>query len=186
MYVKTYKSSGGGLEDEEKDEDRKSKHLGDGDCFCPHVCISWNRSMELGRVHAIEYKVMRLVVGTTGFAKEAWPEKVQKVTLTQQEEDLSVNGKLRTAQQLVSNNRYQAYKERIVSKCTECKDALAENTRNVQGKSIHISKEIVKKLEVCMSILVILVIAISIMIRRLIVQPLLSYNQSIKNGEIFG
>lgn len=124
MYVKTYKSAEGGLEDEEKDQNRKSKHLGNGDCFCPHVCISWNRSMELGRVHAIEYKAMRLVVGTTGFAKEAWPEEVQKVTLTQQ--------------------------------------------------------------EVCMSILVILVIAISIMIRRLIVQPLLSYNQSIKNGEIFG
>ena len=89
-----------------------------------------------------------------------------------------------TANRLIAEG--QAYKERIVSKCTECKDALAENTRNVQGKSIHISKEIVKKLEVCMSILVILVIAISIMIRRLIVQPLLSYNQSIKNGEIFG
>ena len=124
MYVKTYKSAEGGLGDEEKDQNRKSKHLGNGDCFCPHVCISWNSSMELGRVHAIEYKAMRLVVGTTGFAKEAWPEEVQKVTLTQQ--------------------------------------------------------------EVCMSILVILVIAISIMIRRLIVQPLLSYNQSIKNGEIFG
>lgn len=134
---------------------------------------------------AIEYKAMRLVVGTTGLSQEAWPEEVRKITLTQQEEDLSVNGKLRTAQQLVSNNSYQAYKDRIVSKCTECKEALAETTRNVQGKSIHISKEIVKKLEACMSILVILIIAISVMIRKLVVQPLLSYNESIKKGEIF-
>lgn len=143
---------------------------------------AYKRSEELMN---IEYKAMRLVVETTGLSRAAWPQELQDITLTQQEEDLSANGKLRTAQQLVSNNSYQAAKERITNKCAECKSLLADTTRNVQGKSIHISKSIVKKLEGCMAVLVALIVVISIMIRRLVVQPLLSYNRSIKKGEIF-
>ena len=132
-----------------------------------------------------EYKAMRLVVETTGLSKDAWPEEIRNISLTQEEEDLSLNNKLRTAQLMVSNNSYQAAKERIISKCSECKEALAENTRNVQGHSIHISQDIVRKLEGCMAILVVLIVTISVMIRRLIVYPLISYNESIKKGEIF-
>lgn len=36
-----------------------------------------------------------------------------------------------------------------------------------------------------MAILVALIIIISVMIRKLVVYPLLSYNESIKRGEIF-
>ena len=133
----------------------------------------------------VEYKAMRLVLETSGLSRDAWPKEVQEISLTHQENELSTNGKIRTAQQLVSNNSYQAAKNRITEKCTECKDLLADTTRNVQGKSIHISKDIVRKLEGCMAILVALIIIISVMIRRLVVYPLLSYNESIKRGEIF-
>ena len=133
----------------------------------------------------IEYKAMRLVVENTGLSREAWPQEIQDIKLSYPESDLSATGKMRTAQLLVSNNSYQAAKERITNKCQECKSLLADTTRNVQGKSIRISKEIVKKLEGCMAVLVALIVVISVIIRKLIVKPLLSYNQSIKNGEIF-
>lgn len=133
----------------------------------------------------IEYKAMRLVVENTGLSREAWPQEIQDIKLSYTESDLSATGKMRTAQLLVSNNSYQAAKERITNKCQECKSLLADTTRNVQGKSIRISKEIVKKLEGCMAVLVALIVIISVIIRKLIVKPLLSYNQSIKNGEIF-
>lgn len=133
----------------------------------------------------IEYKAMRLVVENTGLSREAWPQEIQDIKLSYPESDLSATGKMCTAQLLVSNNSYQAAKERITNKCQECKSLLADTTRNVQGKSIRISKEIVKKLEGCMAVLVALIVIISVIIRKLIVKPLLSYNQSIKNGEIF-
>lgn len=133
----------------------------------------------------IEYKAMRLVVENTGLSREAWPQEIQDIKLSYPESNLSATGKMRTAQLLVSNNSYQAAKERITNKCQECKSLLADTTRNVQGKSIRISKEIVKKLEGCMAVLVALIVIISVIIRKLIVKPLLSYNQSIKNGEIF-
>lgn len=133
----------------------------------------------------IEYKAMRLVVENTGLSREAWPQEIQDIKLAYPESDLSASGKMRTAQLLVSNNSYQAAKERITNKCQECKLLLADTTRNVQGKSIRISKEIVKKLEGCMAVLVALIVIISVIIRKLIVKPLLSYNESIKNGEIF-
>ena len=132
-----------------------------------------------------EYKAMRLVVENTGLSREAWPQEIQDIKLAYPESDLSASGKMRTAQLLVSNNRYQAAKERITNKCQECKSILADTTRNVQEKSIRISKEIVKKLEGCMAVLVALIVIISVIIRKLIVKPLLSYNESIKNGEIF-
>lgn len=132
-----------------------------------------------------EFKAMRLVVETTRLDRDAWPEEIKDVELTSQEEALSVSGKKRVAQQLVSNNSYQAGKDRLIAKCEECKELLADTTRNVQGRSIHISRDIVKKLELCMTVLVILTISISIMIRKLVVYPLLSYNESIKKGEIF-
>lgn len=173
----------------EKESDKKredsldaiKKEFGETDMY--HAIQSAYESSE--ELMNIEYKAMRLVVATTGLSRDAWPKEIQDITLTQQEEDLSVNGKMRTAQQLVSNNSYEAAKERITNKCAECKSLLADTTRNVQGKSIHISKSIVKKLEGCMSVLVILIVVISIMIRKLVVEPLLSYNRSIKNGEIF-
>lgn len=133
----------------------------------------------------IEYKAMRLMVETTGLSRDAWPQEIQDISLTHEEDELSTTAKMHTAQQLVSNNSYQAAKERISNKCAECKELLADTTRNVQGRSIHISKAIVKKLEGCMSVLVVLIVVISVMIRKLVVKPLLSYNQSIKNGEIF-
>lgn len=133
----------------------------------------------------IEYKAMRLVVENTGLSRKAWPQEIQAIKLSYPESDLSATGKMRIAQLLVSNNSYQAAKERITNKCQECKSLLADTTRNVQGKSIRISKEIVKKLEGCMAVLVALIVIISVIIRKLIVKPLLSYNQSIKNGEIF-
>lgn len=132
-----------------------------------------------------EYKAMRLVVENTGLSREAWPQEIQDIKLSYPESDISPAGRMRTAQLLVSNNSYQAAKERITNKCQECKSLLADTTRNVQGKSIRISKEIVKKLEGCMAVLVALIVIINVIIRKLIVKPLLSYNQSIKNGEIF-
>lgn len=173
----------------EKESDKKredsleaiKKEFGETEMYYA-IQVAYKSSEEL---MAIEYKAMRLVVETTGLSRDAWPQEIQDISLTHQEDNLSSTGKMRTAQQLVSNNSYQAAKERITNKCEECKSFLADTTRNVQGKSIHISKEIVKKLEVCMSVLVALIVIISVMIRKLVVKPLLSYNQSIKNGEIF-
>lgn len=173
----------------EKESDKKredsleaiKKEFGETEMYYA-IQVAYKNSEEL---MAIEYKAMRLVVETTGLSRDAWTQEIQDISLTHQEDNLSSTGKMRTAQQLVSNNSYQAAKERITNKCEECKSLLADTTRNVQGKSIHISKEIVKKLEVCMSVLVALIVIISVMIRKLVVKPLLSYNQSIKNGEIF-
>ena len=62
---------------------------------------------------------------------------------------------------------------------------LIARTRNSQGRASSIFSDMYLKLEIGIVILAVLMLSMCLIIRKLIVKPLLSYNESIKRGEIF-
>lgn len=64
-------------------------------------------------------------------------------------------------------------------------DSLIKQTRNKQGRATTIFSDMYLKLEIGILILVALMLFICILVRKLIVAPLISYNKSIQKGEIF-
>lgn len=132
-----------------------------------------------------EYYSMRLIAEAQGEQKTDLPEELQKVELTEADEHLSADAKIQKGQQLVCNSNYQDARVEITSSVSDCMNSLIEKTRNSQGRASTIFSDMYLKLEIAIIVLVILILAICMMLRRLIVKPLISYNESIQKGEIF-
>lgn len=141
-----------------------------------------NCSMELMNT---EYYSMRLVAEATGVDENTWPHEITGVTLSQADQNLSSEEKREKAQQLVCDNTYQEARTEIGEDVTSCMNSLIEQTKNRQGRATTIFSDMYRKLEISIVVQVILTLAICLIMRKLVVRPLLSYNESIKKGEIF-
>lgn len=64
-------------------------------------------------------------------------------------------------------------------------NSLIRLTRNRQGRASTIFSDMYLKLEISIVVLVAMMLVICMLVRKLVVQPLVSYNESIKLGEIF-
>ena len=132
-----------------------------------------------------EYYSMRLVCEAQGISQSNWPDALQSVELSDEDSQLSIEEKMQKAQDLVCNNDYQNTRTIITDKVTECMNDLITLTRNHQGRATTIFSDMYHKLEVGVIVLVALMLLMSLIVRKLIVEPLISYNESIKHGEIF-
>ena len=132
-----------------------------------------------------EYYSMRLVLEAQGTDSGSWPEEIQKVTLSAEDSNLTSSEKMQKARQIVSDDVYQETREEITGDVSNCMEELIKITKNRQGRATMIFSDIYLKIEIGISILIVLLLVISIMIRRLVVNPLISYNESIQRGEIF-
>lgn len=132
-----------------------------------------------------EYYSMRLVCEAKGMAEDTWPEELQAVELSEEDSQLTAEEKMEKAQRLVCDDSYQNARTEITNDVSDCMNSLIEQTRKSQGRASTIFSDMYLKQEVGIAILIVLLLAISIILRRLIVKPLLSYNASIKRGEIF-
>ena len=106
-----------------------------------------------------EYYAMRLVAEATGMDKNTW--------------------------QMVCDNTYQEARTEIEESVTSCMDSLIEQTKNRQGRATSIFSDMYRKLEISIVLQVILTLVICLIVRKLVVRPLISYNENIKKGEIF-
>ena len=132
-----------------------------------------------------EYYSMRLVAEAESEAESSLQEELQNTELTEEDRQLSASEKMTKAQQMVCDTRYQNARTEITSNVSECMSSLIENTRNRQGRASTIFSDMYLKLEIAIVVLVALILAICMMVRRLIVKPLLSYNESVLKNEIF-
>ena len=105
--------------------------------------------------------------------------------LPEEEKQLSQKEKLEKAQKLVSNNEYRNKRGTIMREVSACLDQLLEKTKNRQQRANTIFSDMYLKLESAIMILVVLLLSICIIVRKLIVVPLVYYNKSIMEGEIF-
>ena len=132
-----------------------------------------------------ELYAIKLVAEAKGLTEIQLPEQIQNLELTQTDSRLSSEEKTEKAQQMVSDSEYQNARVTITEDTTKCMESLIEKTRNRQGRADHVFSDLYLKLEIGIVILVVLMLAICIMVRRLIVVPLISYNESIRQGGLF-
>lgn len=132
-----------------------------------------------------EYYSMRLVSEAMNVKESALPEEIKTTQLSDEDEALTPEEKQEKAQQIVSDNKYQNVRTEITNDVTKCMNSLIKSTRNKQGRATAIFSDMYLKQEIGIFILVAMLIAICLMMRYLIVKPLLSYNESVKRGEIF-
>ena len=132
-----------------------------------------------------EYYAMRLVAEATGMDKNTWPQEVAEVVLSETDSALGTEGKMKRAQQMVCDNTYQEARTEIEDSVTSCMDSLIEQTKNRQGRATSIFSDMYRKLEISIVLQVILTLVICLIVRKLVVRPLISYNENIKKGEIF-
>lgn len=132
-----------------------------------------------------EYYAMRLRLEATSITKEDWPEEIQMRPLSGKDRNLSNVEKIAKAQEMVSDERYETAKAEIEENITNGMDALLEKTKNRQARATTIFTDMFRKLEIGIGILAVLIVSMCVMMQKLIVRPLLSYNESIARGEIF-
>lgn len=132
-----------------------------------------------------EYYSMRLVMESYGKTEEDMPEEVRSMELSAEDQALSAKEKRTKAQEIVCDSRYQHARNKVTNSVTNCMNSLIRLTRNRQGRATSIFSDVYLKLELSIGILVVLMLVICMLVRKLIVQPLISYNESIKLGEIF-
>ncbi len=132
-----------------------------------------------------EYYAMRLMADSLGTDSSLLPEELQSLVLSDEDLALSTEQKQEKALDLVCNDAYQDARTEITSDVSDCMQKLITQTQNRQGRATTIFSDMYLKLELSLVILVVLMLAICLMVRRLVVVPLLSYNKSILRGEIF-
>ena len=129
-----------------------------------------------------ELYAMRLVREADGSNPSTWRQELQNVQLTSEDAALSNEGKLKLAQDLVSNRAYEDARSSIASKTEQCTSEIAETTHNSQGRASTIFSDIYRKLEVSVAIFAALTLAMCILVRRTIVTPLLDFSTHIENN----
>lgn len=132
-----------------------------------------------------EYYAMRLMSEGLALRTTSLPEEIQAITLTELDRFLPYNEKIAKAQRMVSDDAYQSARVEISHDVTDCMNSLIEQTRNHQGRASTIFSDLYLKQEISITILVVLMLAFCLIVRRLIVKPLIKYNESIQSGVIF-
>ena len=132
-----------------------------------------------------EYYSMRLVSEALSVPEDTWPEEIKNVQLSEEDANLGRDGKLIRAGNMVCDNEYEDMRTRIMTDISNCTDGLINQTRDRQGRATVIFSDMYLKLEIGIVIMLVIMVFICLMLRFLIVRPLVSYNESIKRGEIF-
>ena len=132
-----------------------------------------------------EYYAMRLTEEVQGTARSSWPQALQDVRLSEEDQMLPEAEKLLRAQQLMSDADYELSKDKIRQGIDRALEMLARMIGNKQNRSASIFYDIFKKILYCIGCFAVLLLAIYYMMRHWIVNPLYRYNKSITEGVIF-
>ena len=133
----------------------------------------------------VEIYSMKLVASATNAGRRNLPKQLSKEKLSAEDQQLSKSEKMEKAAKLLNDSNYKNKQQQISNKVSDCMSALIRQTKDRQSRATTIFYDMYRKLEVGIALLTVLVIAIGILLRVLIVKPLVSYNESIKRGEIF-
>ena len=132
-----------------------------------------------------EYYAMRLVEEANGVAAKDQPEELRDIKLSSVVASMTPEDKMKKARDLVSNDDYAAVRNVIDSNLDKCVNALVGDAQNEQSEAAQIFEGTYWRLEACFITFVIMTLLVAVMLRKLVVSPLKSYNESIKRGEVF-
>lgn len=130
-----------------------------------------------------ELYAMCLASEAFGMADDDLPEQVAAVTIAEGDAILSTEEKLEKARSLVWDESYRDAKASISENVEKCMNELVRLTRNRQGHAASVFRDLYIKQELGLALLIICLVIDSIIVRKLIVNPLVSYNESIEQDE---
>ncbi len=132
-----------------------------------------------------EFYALCLVESAIGTERTAWPAELQDIVLSEQDQALSAEDKLARAQTLLISPEYEAQKEKIFDGADGALGTLSAQIRNKQNRAADIFWDIFKKILVCVVIFGVLMLTCCFIMRHWVVQPLMKYNENIREGTIF-
>lgn len=130
-----------------------------------------------------EFYAMRLVADSAGMPPNQLPDDVAAVALTAEDAARSTEEKLELARSLVTDEAYQSAKDSISQKVSRCLDGLLTRTQNSQGHASSVFRDVYRKQELGLTLLVILLLTNSLVMHKLVVKPLVHYIASVHRGE---
>ncbi len=132
-----------------------------------------------------EYHAMRLVEEANGSSAQSKYPELQEVQLTDEEAALSNEEKLARAQDLVSNQHYEAARTNIKYQTNLCISELTTSTRNSQNHAATAFKDVYLKLEIFVILFAIFTLLACFLVRKSIVKPIMTFNERIRTGAEF-
>ena len=132
-----------------------------------------------------EYYSMRLICDVGGFDKTTLDAEIINLSISKEDNSLANDEKIVKAQNLVSNRNYEESKNTIIYNLDICLDGIVSYTENRQNYYIMVFKDVFIKLEIGLFILIVILLTSSFIVRKLIVKPLLTYNESIEKDQVF-
>lgn len=129
-----------------------------------------------------EFYAMRLAADSAGVPQDQLPEEIASVVLTAEDEALSDEEKVELARALVTDEEYQTAKDRISQNVSNCLEGLLTRTRNSQKHASSVFRDVYRKQELGLALLVLLLLINSLVMHRLVVRPLVHYIESVHSG----
>lgn len=135
------------------------------------------------KLTSTELYSIRLMGEALGYEPEDFPDELENISLTEEDERLSPEDKIAKAQDLVFNSDYQNSKERITDGISSCLDSIVSETLKEQELSASTMEQTLILHRVHISLLLIVNILTFLMIFFLVVKPLRLYINCIKQEE---
>ena len=130
-----------------------------------------------------EYYAMRLAASGYAMEVSGLPQKVAEVELETMDQVLTNAEKLRKAERMVSDDSYQDAKTRISENVDRCVEDLVHLTEGQQNESYKRFRGLYVAQELGLAVMVVFFVGESLVVRRLVVRPLVSYNAHIQRDE---
>lgn len=157
------------------------KNFGDTEAYqALETAVSHSRELEETEVLA-----MRLSLEAAGTDPLTWPARISQVKLTEAEQQLSSQGKRDRALSLITDEQYEVALDDIRDSVERCSASLIEQTERAQSHATSVFKDVYLKSAIIVAVFVAMTLGTCAVMRHLVVSPLISYNESIKRGEIF-
>ena len=130
-----------------------------------------------------ECYAMKLVEEANRAPESKQPTKLRHIELHSKDAALSKEGKMAAARDCVSNDAYEEARTIIDSNLNKCTSLLSSDAQNEQAHASGVFENTYLRLEICVALFALIMLATGLMLRRLVVKPLHSYKESIDNGE---
>lgn len=132
-----------------------------------------------------EYYAMRLTLEAYSIDRSLWPDELSAVELSAEDAQLSADDMRKRAVTLLSDDAYEQTRSEILDSVERSGELLLQKTENAQSRAKSMFVDSYRKLALCITVFILAALGICIMVRRLVVKPLMMYNESIRLGEIF-
>lgn len=132
----------------------------------------------------LEWYAMRLVENALSVSPDALPEKLKSVTLSDEDASLSKEACVEKARTFMMGSEYENGKLLVYQSLDECLSLLRDVIFKEQKHAGCIFGDIYNNMIICIGIFSLMILALFLITRFCVVNPLLKYNENIQHGPI--